>query len=80
MRTAASGRLGGGQGDSAQAQQLEEGGGLPVELTQLSLRPRQVGAAGNNESHGGGYRTSQSVQKGSYRAAAINARFTSEHV
>lgn len=40
--TGASGRLGGRQDDSAQAEQFEEGGGLLVELTQLSLRPRQV--------------------------------------
>lgn len=42
VRTGASGGLGGGQGDSAQAEQFEEGGGLLVELTQLSLCPRQV--------------------------------------
>ncbi len=45
MRTGASGRLGGSERDSAQAEQFEEGGGLLVELTQLSLCPRQVHTA-----------------------------------
>lgn len=45
MHTAASGGLGGHQGDSAQAQQFEEGGGVLVELTQLSLCPGQVHTA-----------------------------------
>ncbi len=45
VHTGASGGLGGGQGDSPQAEQFEEGGGLLVELTQLSLCPRQVYAA-----------------------------------
>lgn len=42
MHTGSSGGLGGGQGDPPQAEQFEEGGGLLVELTQLSLCPRQV--------------------------------------
>lgn len=48
--TGASGRLGGRQDDSAQAEQFEEGGGLLVELTQLSLRPRQVYTAETRDS------------------------------
>lgn len=49
MRTGAFGGLGGGQGDSAQTEQFEEGGGLLVELTQLSLCPRQVHTAERQE-------------------------------
>lgn len=49
MRTSAFGRLGGGQGNAAQAEQFEEGGGVLVELTQLSLRPRQVDTAETHE-------------------------------
>lgn len=49
VRTGAFGGLGGGQGDSAQTEQFEEGGGLLVELTQLSLCPRQVHTAEKQE-------------------------------
>lgn len=50
VHTSAFGRLGGSQGNAAQAEQFEEGGGVLVELTQLSLRPRQVDTA---ETRGG---------------------------
>lgn len=52
MLTVPSGGLRGGQCDSAQAEQFEEGGGLLVELTQLSLRPRQVYTADTQQQVG----------------------------
>lgn len=54
--TGAFGGLGGGQGDSAQAEQFEEGGGLLVELTQLSLCPRQVHTAERENKYQAGQR------------------------
>lgn len=51
--TGAFGGLCGGQGDSAQAEQFEEGGGLLVELTQLSFCPRQVYTAERENKSGG---------------------------
>lgn len=63
MRTSAFGRLGGGQGNAAQAEQFEEGGGVLVELTQLSLRPRQVDTAERRRNLRGSQREQRGAQQ-----------------
>lgn len=52
MLTCMSGCLSGSENDSAQTQHFEEGGCLLVELTQLSLCPRQVHTGGKQGSSG----------------------------